>query len=119
MKITIYKIKDLETGKFYLGSTKMNVNKRISVHKSTLNNNDKRCNSHKIIKDNNYRIDILDIRIVKNEIEKLQLENLYYLISKKFCKDLIVNDRLPYRSKEYKKFYDKQRHAKRKLSVNI
>jgi hypothetical protein len=118
MKITIYKIKDLESGKFYLGSTKINLNQRISIHKSNLNNINKRCNSHSIIKNNNYRVDILDIRIVKNEIEKLELENLYYLISKKFCKNLMVNNRLPYRSKEYKRFYDRERYKRIKSNKN-
>ena len=116
MIITIYKIKDLTNGKFYIGGTK-HFKKRIRVHKSL------QCNtssSKSIILNNNYKIHILDVRFVDSVEEAKILENLYVLIARRLCKDKVVNENISHRFKGYRKWYDRQMYlnGKREYLLN-
>jgi len=88
----IYKIKCLETGEFYIGSS-FNINLRFSNHLS--NKND--CKSKPIIERNNYKFSILQC-IETININSLHLyENLYILIGWKT--KLCINSKIAYRTK--------------------
>ena len=76
----IYKIKCLETNKFYIGSTLEELYKRIAYHKDIKNN---RCASYEIIKNNNYEFIILDTIDTNNKKSIQLIENLYILIGRK------------------------------------
>lgn len=115
MKVIIYKLIDLTTGEFYIGSTK-NLRKRINAHR-TKNN---KCRSRAIINNNNYEFIILDERFVYNKENKIILENIYVLLSRKLS-DKCINYQIPHRFKGYKKFYDRQKYlygGKREKMLN-
>jgi hypothetical protein len=109
----IYKIIDNTNGNVYIGSTTKTLNQRLSQHKCDYKNYlNGRCyrTSFEIIKNNDYRIELIKYVIYKDKIELHQRER-YYIEN-----DICVNHRLPSRTKkeycnnnkEYKKIYDKE-----------
>lgn len=116
MKIVIYKIKDLLTGEFYIGSTR-DLKKRMRVHKSIKANTSI---SKNIIKNNNYELSILDERFIYNLEQQKILENLYILSARKLT-NKCINIKLPHRFNGYRKWYDRQQylyHGKRERLLN-
>jgi hypothetical protein len=110
----IYKLIDNTNGNIYIGSTILTLNKRLSVHKckykSYLNNKYTYVTSFEIIKNNDYRIEIIKYVIYKDKIELRQRERYY--IENNDC----INKNIPSRTlkeyyidnKDYKKEYDKE-----------
>jgi hypothetical protein len=112
----IYKIVDNTNGNIYIGSTTEKLNQRLSKHKcdykSYLNGKDRNCTSFEIIKNNNYRIELIKYIIYKDRIELLQRERYY--IENNECININIPSRTDkeYRNnkeyyKEYKKEYSK------------
>jgi hypothetical protein len=87
---TIYRIRDNTTGETYIGSTKNTLEYRINQHKL----NTKKCNSWKILKNNNYTVkSLLEVNCNKTTarwLERFSMEN--------HCN--IVNDRRSITTKE-------------------
>jgi hypothetical protein len=103
----IYKIIDNTTGNVYIGSTIQKLNIRLSKHKSDykqyLNGKDHYTTSFDIIKNNNYRIELIKYVVYKDKIELFQRERYY--IENNEC----VNKCIPSRTdKDYIKEYNKQ-----------
>jgi hypothetical protein len=94
----IYKLKCLETGEFYIGST-FNIIERIDNHKSLKYNSS---SSKHIIKRNNYKFIILEQKEVNNKLSLELIENLYILIGWKTSK--CINNKIAYRTKEIDNF---------------
>jgi hypothetical protein len=97
----IYKIIDNTNGNVYIGSTTKTLNRRLSYHKSEynryLNSKSKHTTSFEIIKNNDYRIELIKYVIYKDKIELLQRERYY--IEKNTC----INKKIPLRTdKEYR-----------------
>jgi hypothetical protein len=97
----IYKIIDNTNGNIYIGSTTKTLNRRLSSHKSEynryLNGKSKYTTSFEIIKNNDYRIELIKFVIYKDKIELLQRERYY--IEKNTC----INKKIPLRTdKEYR-----------------
>lgn len=116
MKIIIYKIKDLETGDYYIGSTR-DLKKRMRVHKC-LNSNTSIAKN--IIKNNNYELYILEERFVYNVEQQKILENLYVLLGRKMTNNCI-NIKIPHRFNGYRKWYDRRlyiHYGKREKMLN-
>jgi hypothetical protein len=96
----IYKIIDNTNGNIYIGSTTQQLNKRLNHHKSNynryLNGKYEHTTSFEIIKNNDYRIELIKFVIYKDRIELHQRERYY--IENNIC----VNKCIPSRTdKEY------------------
>jgi hypothetical protein len=107
MKYIIYKIKDNETKKCYIGSTKQGLKKRIIKHKTSK----KKCKSIEILNKNDYTIDFVEINCI-NKKQALMYETIAML-----CND-VVNSRKAYATKKenkerYKKYYKKEKHKEK------
>jgi hypothetical protein len=110
----IYKLIDNTNGNIYIGSTTQILNQRLSKHKcdykSYLNGKHNCVTSFEIIKNNDYRIEIIKYVIYKDKIELHQRERYY--IENNDC----INKYIPLRNskqyyidnKEYIKEHNKQ-----------
>jgi len=102
----IYKIIDNTNGNVYIGSTTQRLNTRLSHHKSEynryLNSKGRNCTSFEIIKNNDYKIELVKYVIYKDRIELHQRERYY--IENNDC----INKNIPSRiDKEYYKEHGK------------
>jgi hypothetical protein len=112
----IYKLIDNTNGNIYIGSTTQKLNQRLNEHKSDyrtyLNGKRHYTTSFNIIKNNDYKIELIQFVIFKNKKELHQRERYY--IENNIC----VNKCIPTRTKkeyhngerykEYRKKYDKE-----------
>jgi len=100
----IYKIIDNTNGNIYIGSTTQKLNIRLNTHKSDyrnyLNNKHHYITSYGIIKNDDYRIELIKYVIYKDKKELLQRERYY--IENNECINKYIPTRTP---KEYKKEY--------------
>jgi len=109
----IYKIIDNINGNIYIGSTIQTLNQRLNGHKYDynryLNNKHNYVTSCDIIKNNDYRIELIKYVIYKDKKELHQRERYY--IENNIC----VNKCIPFRTqKEYNKQYkiNNKEHSK-------
>jgi hypothetical protein len=95
----IYKIIDNTNGNIYIGSTTQTLNQRLNEHKCDYNrylNNKirKHCTSSEIIKNNNYKFEIIKYVVFEDRKELHQRER-YYLEN-----NICVNKFIPSRTKQ-------------------
>jgi hypothetical protein len=94
----IYKLIDNTNGNIYIGSTTQTLNQRLSDHKCCygryLNGKDHYITSFDIIKNNNYKIECIEV--LKNTTKQIILEREKYFIQNTKCINIII----PIRSKE-------------------
>jgi len=95
----IYKIIDDTNGNIYIGSTTRTLNQRLSVHKCKYNRylnckDDDYTTSFEIIKNNDYRIELIKYVIYKDRKELYQRERYY--IENNEC----INKVIPLRTKK-------------------
>jgi len=100
----IYKIIDNTNVNIYIGSTTQTLNQRLSEHKNKhnryINNKYHYVTSFEIIKNNNYKIELIKFVIFKDKKKLHQIERFY--IENNIC----VNKTIPTRTvKEYGKEY--------------
>jgi hypothetical protein len=113
----IYKIVDNTNGNVYIGSTTKKLNERLNKHKSTYNVylNDKYnwVTSFEIIKNNDYRIELIKFVIFKDRIELHQRERYYIENNKCINKFIPLRTDKEYRvdNKERIKSYDKIKYT--------
>jgi hypothetical protein len=91
----VYAIRCRETGEVYVGSTKLTLNKRMSVHYSH------NCVSKQIMERGNYIVEILE---EVEDVEQLRWRELHYVDTLDKC----INIRKPIVSENYKSEYNKQ-----------
>jgi hypothetical protein len=89
----IYKIIDNTNGNIYIGSTTQKLNIRLNEHKSEYNRylkgkSQTHCTSFEIIKNNDYRIEIIKYVIYKDKIE-LHLRERYYIENNE-CVNIVI-----------------------------
>ncbi len=105
----IYKLIDNTNENIYIGSTTRTLNQRLSKHKSDynrfLNSKGRNVTSYNIIKNNDYRIELIKYVIYKDKKELFQRERYY--IENNNC----INKNIPLRThKEY--YIDNKEHYK-------
>jgi hypothetical protein len=111
----IYKIIDNTNGNIYIGSTTETLNRRLSKHKFDynryLNGKYRHITSFDIIKNNDFRIELIKYVIYKEKIKLYQRERYYIENNKSINKMIPSRTEKEYRidNKEYKKEYDKER----------
>jgi hypothetical protein len=110
----IYKIIDNTNGNVYIGSTTQQLNKRLSEHKSYynryLNGKGNNCTSFDIIKNNDYRIELIKFVIYKDRIELHQRERYY--IENNNC----INKNIPLRTD--KEYYIDNKESKKQYYID-
>jgi len=105
MKIIIYKLLCNKTSNCYIGSTKRNINNRISEHKSNYKNNHGLTKSVEILKNEDYQVIILE----EFEINTLDELKIQYTKEREYIEKELncINKNLPFRTKEdIKKYYE-------------
>jgi len=115
-KVIIYEILCLTTGERYIGST-TNFLKRKSLHKK--NNND--CESKNIIKNNNYKFNILEefncnYKLSKALKEQYYLDNLENINKNRALQLSHIKKKY---DRDYKKNYNKKWYIKNKNKIKL
>ena len=119
MKAIIYKIECNETGEVYYGSTILDLNTRISIHKSSVKTGKKMCRCSEIIRRGNYSYSLVE-NVECQDISQL-LDREKFHIKNFEC----VNERIPNRkyreyyedNQERKKAYQREYYQKNKESI--
>jgi hypothetical protein len=105
----IYKIIDNTNGNIYIGSSIQTLKERLRTH---INSN---CASKEIIKNGNYRIELIEDYPCNNK-EELRIREQYYIDNLE-CINLLNSYTSKEYRKEYKKKYDKEYHIKNKVNI--
>ena len=93
----IYNIVDNTNNNIYIGKTKVNINKRINNHLSSMKNEKLYCSSEIVLKNNNYTIKIIEDNL--SEEDALHRE-IYYIQNTPNCINKMKYD---FDKKEYDK----------------
>jgi len=107
MEGNIYCIGCRKTGKKYIGSTILTIERRLIVHKSAFNNfkkngfNPNNYSSFEVLEENDYYIELIETITFSSRTELLKVERKH--IEKNDC----VNKLLPYATDEERKIKDK------------
>jgi len=103
----IYKIVDNTNNNVYVGKTN-NMNNRMSTHLSDVKNENKYCSSEIVLKNNDWRLEIIEDNLSKEEVT---IKEKYYIQNTENC---INHIKYTFNKKEYQKEYHEKNKDKRK-----